>query len=186
MCRRVKYVSLNRNGDDDMKRILRTGSLLVCAMQLLCSGCGVTGSNPGNMPYEPDTPAPAAHEGVFVSEHGSMQFNGDGTTVLTDFDAVLSELTGLPEGAQTGTYVFLSGDLPPHGSMPVRYDTAHELQIDIGDQSAVVDMGIAAADGKSAQAGVDTVTPDRIPMLFYADGKSFDVIFQRENCETEP
>lgn len=168
-----------------MKQIPKTGFLLICVTSLLCSGCGFSGSNPGNMPYEPDTPAPAAHDGLFVSEHGSMRFNGDGTAVETDFDAVLSGLTGLPEGAQTGTYVFLSGDLPPHGSMPVRYDTAHELRIDIGENSAVIAMGIAAADGKSAQSGVNTVTPDCIPMLFHAEGKSFDVIFTRESSTSD-
>ena len=35
-----------------------------------------------NMPYEPDTPAPAPHEGVFTSEHGSMTFSGDGESVI--------------------------------------------------------------------------------------------------------
>ena len=138
------------------------------------------GLNPGNMPYEPDTPAPAAHDGVFVSEHGTLRFNGDGTSIETEFDAELSELTGLPEGTQQGTYVFLSGNLPPHGSMPVRYDTAHELEITVGEQSAVIQMGIASEDGKTAQVGVDIVTPERIPMLFYEDSKSFDVIFTKE------
>ena len=162
-----------------MKRITKKGCLFVCAIQLLLAGCGI-GSNPDNMPYEPDTPAPAAHDGTFVSEHGSLRFNGDGTSIETDFDAALSDLTGLPEGAQTGTYVFLSGNLPPHGSMPVRYDTAHELQITVGELSAVIDMGIASEDGKSAQVGVDTVTPEEIPMLFREDGRSFHVMFRKE------
>ncbi len=110
-----------------------------------------------------------------------MRFNGDGTSVETDFDAVLAALTGLPDGTQTGSYVFLSGDLPPHGSMPVRYDTAHELQIAVGDRSAVIDMGIASEDGKTAQVGVDIVTPERIPMLFREDGRTFDVMFVKES-----
>ncbi len=168
-----------------MKHILKHCRLPVCAAWILCTGCGIGNPNPGNMPYEPDTPAPAAHDGVFVSEHGSMRFSGDGTGVELDFDAELARLTGLPEGTQTGSYVFLSGDLPPHGSMPVRYDTAHELQIDAGEASAVIELGIAAEDGRSAQAGVNTVTPDRIPMLFHEDGRFFDVTFLRETSETE-
>lgn len=140
-------------------------------------------SNPGNMPYEPDRPAPAAHDDVFCSEHGTIRFQGDGTSIETAFDAKLSGLTGLPEGAQKGSYVFLSGDLPPHGSIPVRYDTAHELKITIGEQSAVIEIGIAAADGSSAQTGIDTVTPDRIPMLFHENGRFLDAIFVKEEAE---
>ena len=89
-------------------------------------------------------------------------------------------MTGLPEGEHTGTYVFLSGDLPPHGSIPVRYDTAHELRITVDGKSAVIDMGIAAEDGKSGQVGVNVVTPERIPMLFHQDGQFFHIQFQKE------
>jgi len=149
-------------------------------LTLLLCGCTQTGANPGNYPYEPDTPAPAVHEGVFTSEHGTMTFSGDGESIVIDFDTMLAELTGLPEGAQEGTYVFLSGNLPPHGSFPVRYDIAHELQITVGEQSAVIDMGLASEDGRSGTAGVDTVTPERIPMLFSGD-RFFSVVFQKED-----
>ena len=169
-----------------MMHILKKCCLPVCAVQILCTGCGFRGPNPGNMPYEPDTPELAAHDGVFVSEHGTMRFGGDGTNVEFDFDAELAGLTGLPEGTQTGSYVFLSGDLPPHGSMPVRYDTAHEMQISVGELSAVISMGIASEDGKTAQAGVNTVTPERIPMLFHEDGRFFDVMFTKtDSAETD-
>lgn len=152
--------------------------LLLLAALLLCAGCAQTGANPENYPYEPDTPPPAAHEGVFTSAHGTMTFSGDGESVVIDFDAALAELTGLPEGVHEGTYVFLSGDLPPHGSFPVRYDIAHELQITVGKQSAVIDMGLASEDGSSGTVGVDTVRPDRIPMLFSGDRFS-SVIFEK-------
>ena len=150
--------------------------LLLLALLCVCFSACTTGEN---RPYEPDTPAPAAHEGDFVSDHGSMRFKGDGKTVEINFDKYLSELTGLPEGAQEANYVFLSGDLPPHGSYVVRYDVAHELKITVGEQSAVISLGIAAADGKSAQSGVNTVTPDRIPMLFSNDEGSFTVLFEK-------
>ncbi len=130
-----------------------------------------------NVPYEPDTPLPPAHSGTFVSEHGTMTFSGDGESVVIDFDAYLAELTGLPEGEHAGTYVFLSGELPPNGSVPVRYDAAHELKLTVDGQSVVIGMGLAAADGKTAQVGVNVVTPERIPMLFSDDG-SFSVVFQ--------
>ncbi|MBQ6430361.1 MAG: hypothetical protein IJJ99_00575 [Oscillospiraceae bacterium] len=130
-----------------------------------------------NVPYEPETPPPAAHAGVFASAHGTMTFSGDGESVVIDFDADLAELTGLPEGEHAGTYVFLSGELPPNGSVPIRYDAAHELKLTVDGQSAVIELGLAAEDGKSAQSGVNTVTPERIPLLFFDDG-SFSVVFE--------
>lgn len=169
-----------------MKRLHQIGCLMFCAIPLLCTGCGFGNPNPGNMPYEPDTPAPAAHDGLFVSEHGTLRFNGDGSGIETDLDEELSALTGLPEGEQKGTYVFLSGELPPNGSIPVRYDTAHELQIDIGAQSAVISIGIASGDGKTASVGVDIVTPERIPMLFRDGVRFFHVIFLKADSEAQP
>lgn len=133
-----------------------------------------------NYPYEPNTPAPDPHEGTFVSEHGTMAFNGDGTSVTFDFDEELAGLAGLPAGEQNGTYVFLSGDLPPHGSIDVRYDIAHEWRISLEDTSVVIDLGLASKDGSTAQVGVDMVTDTRIPMLFQKDGKFFSVIFEKE------
>ena len=158
----------------DFWRAALTGCLII---MILCCACA--GSKPDNYPYEPDTPAPAPHDGVFASEHGTMTFDGDGESIVIDFDSSLADLTGLPEGTQEGTYVFLSGELPPHGSIPVRYDIAHELRITVGERSAVIEMGLASEDGSSAQAGTDTVTPERIPMLFYEDGRSFHVEFRK-------
>ena len=42
--------------------------------------------------------APAPHEGVFTSEHGSMTFPGDGESVIIEFDKELADCLGLPEG----------------------------------------------------------------------------------------
>ncbi len=133
-----------------------------------------------NYPYEPDTPAPDPHEGTFISEHGTMTFNGDGETLVYDFDEELAELTGLPSGEHAGTYVFLSGDLPPHGSIDVRYDIAHEWKIETDGISAVIRLGLAAQDGSTATVGVGIVTDTTIPFLFQKDGKSFNVIFEKE------
>ena len=160
-----------------MKKLL----LLLVSALLLCAGCGSGGgSKLDNYPYEPDTPAPAAHDGIFVSEYGTMAFPGDGERVAIDFDAYLAELTGLPEGAHEGTYAFLSGDLPPHGSMPVRYDVAHELRLTVDGQSVVLDVGIAAEDGRTGTVGVNVVTPDRIPLLFRTEDRFFHIAFQKE------
>ena len=158
--------------------------LWLTAFVFLCCGCGVSGSRLDNAPYEPDTPVPAAHEGTFTSDHGKMIFSGDGEHIEIDFDKTLSELTGLPEELTESEYIFLSGDLPPHGSMPVRYDTAHEMQITAGEHTAVIEMGIAAEDGKTAQAGIGTVTSERIPMLFTENGVMFTIVFEKEGDAT--
>ena len=49
--------------------------------------------------------------------------------------------------------MFLSGDLPPHGSIPVRYDIAHEMEITGGGQTAVITAGLASEDGKKKKIG---------------------------------
>ena len=55
--------------------------LILSLAALLLVGCNPVGE-PENIPYEPDTPAPDPHVGVFVSEHGSMEFFGDGERLL--------------------------------------------------------------------------------------------------------
>ncbi|MBR1669611.1 MAG: zinc ribbon domain-containing protein [Butyrivibrio sp.] len=153
---------------------------LVCAVfaAVLLTGC--VGAGSPNMPYELDTPAPHDHEGRFVSEHGSMTFNGDGTSITIDFDEALADLTDLPSGEQEGEYVFLSGDLPPVGSMDVRYDVAHEMRISVGDVSSVIRVGVASDDGNTATVGTGMVTPERIPLLFDIDGKNVTYMFEKE------
>ena len=133
-----------------------------------------------NYPYEPDTPPPPNHEGTFVSSHGTMTFNGDGETVAVEFDAYLASLLGISEGEHKGTYDFLSGNLPPHGSFPIRYDVAHEMRLVIDDNDIVIDMGLASEGGKTGSVGVNMVTPERIPMLFRED-KVFDIVFEKQN-----
>lgn len=131
----------------------------------------------GNYPYVPDRPAPAPHSGLFVSDWGTMEFNGDDTSIVIDFNAELAELSGLPEGRHEGTYAFLSGNLPPNGSFEIRYDAAHEMRITVGDTVSVIEMAVVSPDGKTGQSGIDTVTPERIPMMFSADGKFVGTVF---------
>ena len=166
-----------------MKRTLsrRNGIALVMLLLLavtMLTGC--VGAGSPNMPYEPDTPAPDPHNGLFVSDHGTMEFNGDGKSVTTDFDSELSALLGLPEGKQELTYVFLSGDLPSGGSVDCRYDVAHELRLSTADTSVVVDMALIGEDGVTVTKGTNHVTPERIPMFFREDGKILNVIFTKQ------
>ena len=133
-----------------------------------------------NYPYEPDTPAPQPHDGVFASDYGTMTFNGDGRTVILDVGSYFSSITGIPEGKQEAVYEFLTGELPPHGSMPIRYDVAHELRITIGEESYVLNLGIAAEDHQSATSGVGTVTEERIPIEYLDDYKFYSIIFTKQ------
>jgi len=132
-----------------------------------------------NKPFDPGTPEPAPHEGVFVADHGTMIFNGDGKYVAINFDEELAELIGLPSDSQLATYRFLSGDLPPHGSVNVRYDVAKELELTADGTTVVIQLGIAAEDGQTAQITVGTVTEDTIPLLFTDGQKWFNVIFYK-------
>ncbi|MBO4413890.1 MAG: hypothetical protein J5830_04215 [Clostridia bacterium] len=165
-----------------MKRIGKPTVFIVAIVLLLLCGC----SHGENAPYEPDTPEPAPHSGWFTTDghHGGMFFEGDGAGVRINFDGYLSEKTGLPEGEHEGTYVFLSGDLPPHGSVPVRYDAAHELRLNIGDRVAVLTLGIVSEDGKTVQSGVGTVTPDVIPVVIYDADVPVEIDFVLQNPPT--
>ena len=142
---------------DRFFRNIKMTLLAVCIL-LFIPGCG----DSSNVPYEPDTPAP------------------DGSSVVIDFDDELAGKLGLPSGEHEGSYAFLSGDLPPGGSTEVRYDVAHELKLMVGDESAVVAVGLASEDGKSASVGTGIVTADRIPLLIFEDGVNTNVIFIKE------
>ena len=149
---------------------------------LILSSCV---SKPDNMPYEPDTPLPNNHNGHYVSKIGSFDFNGDGKTIIVNMDKGLAELFELEEGTYEGSYIFLSGELPPHKSEPIRYDVAHELEIDLNINgeiySKVFNCGLVNEDSKTATVGTNVISEDRIPLLFEADSNIYNVIFVRES-----
>ncbi len=135
-----------------------------------------------NRPYEDEGVKGPNHDGVFLSEHGKMVFNGDGKSLTFDFDEVLCALTGLPAGEHSGTYAFLSADLPPHGKVRVHYETAMLLEIALDeDTKALIDLGIASKDGKSAASGKGIVRTDLIPFLFTDENGSFSILFEKES-----
>ena len=154
-----------------LKRFRRRGLLLAAlcaALALALSGCGrVGGVQPDNMPYEPDTPAPAPHEGRFQSDYGTMTFNGDGKSVVLDLDGDFAARLGLPAGEQTAAYAFCSGYLPPHGYVETRYDAAMELRLTVGEGEGAVTVMIDAgkyADG-NFYTGTNCITADRITLF---------------------
>ena len=97
--------------------------VLLLAVFLLAA-CGARDTPPDSSLPEPDP-----HDGVFTSEYGSMTFNGDGESVIFDFTPELQEATGLPDGEQSGSYVFLF----QHGQW--RYDKAERFRIAVADVS---------------------------------------------------
>ena len=127
-----------------------------------------------NYPYEPDTPAPAPHEGTFVSDYGTMTFNGDGESVTIDFNEDLAQRLGLPAGEQEATYVFLTGDLPPHGYIDIRYDVAmnFELTVGKGDDAVSVMVDIGQYEDGHFYTGTDCTTAERI--TFFVDDANGD------------
>lgn len=154
-----------------MKKIIIFIILLLCVGVLAsCGDLDDIGGQPDNMPYVPDTPAPDPHNGIFVSDHGTMEFNGDGKTVICNFDETAAKVTGLPEGEYEAEYSFMTGELPPWGSMPTRYDVAHELRITVGSESVTIDIGVV--DNGSASTGTNCTTENRITFIYY-DGNSF-------------
>ena len=133
-----------------------------------------------NDPPDPGTPAPDPHKGTFSCEYGTMTFNGDGKSISISVTPELAELTGLPEGDSSGTYAFLSGNLPPHGSVDVRYDVAHELEINAGNVSVVLNIGIASQDGKTYTVVYYTVTDSSIPIVLEKNGKNITADFKKQ------
>lgn len=103
----------------------RTASLLIsCLLLLMLAACGVR-----ETPPDDGTPAPPPHNGAFVSECGTMTFNGDGQSISAEFTDSFSELCGLPKGKIAGSYVFLFG----HGKW--RCDKAEYFRIRVGDKN---------------------------------------------------
>lgn len=80
-------------------------------------------------PPAADSPEPPTHMGKFVSEYGSMTFNGDGESVVIDFLPELADATGLPTGAAEGQYVFT------FQNGMYRYDKADGFALTIGEYS---------------------------------------------------
>ena len=97
--------------------------ILIAAAIALLTGCAT------EQPPAADYPEPPAHNGKFVSEYGSMTFNGDGESVIIDFQQELADATGLPTGAAEGQYVFT------FQQGMYRYDKADGFELIIGECS---------------------------------------------------
>ena len=129
---------------------------------------------------DPNSPEPLPHDGVFTCDYGTMTFNGDGKTVILDVGSFFSSITGIPEGKSEAVYEVLDWDLPPRESRPIRYDMASQLKITIGEESYVLDIGIASDDHQSASGEPGTITDKRIPIVYLDDYKFYSMIFRKK------
>lgn len=120
----------------------------------------LTGCN-AEQPPSADTSEPPAHTGTFVSEYGSMTFNGDGESVVIDFQPELADAAGLPSGTAEGQYVFT------FQNGMYRYDKADSFELTIGECSY------------SFLNIFQETNENRICVLSPCDDKS-DLVFEKE------
>ena len=130
--------------------------LAALALGLLLCACGGR-----DAPSDDGSPWPAAHDGLFVSEYGSLAFPGDGETVTLNFGPELAAATGLPEGECVGSYAFLY----QHGLW--RYDRADRLEL------------TAAGVNYSFTHLFSETTAERIVLISPLEGQT-ELIFEKE------
>ena len=104
------------------KRMIYLVLSIIMSVGLLVA-CG------NDTPPDDGTPEPDPHIGTFVSEYGTMTFNGDGESITFDFTSEFAEAAGLSGGEQSGSYVFLF----QHGQW--RYDKAERFRITAADSA---------------------------------------------------
>ena len=135
----------------------RAAGLLLCLFILL-GICACTQERPP----EDGTPEPAALDGTFSGEYGSLSFNGDGTTVTLDLAAAGAEALALPNGKTAANYVFLF-----HNEQ-WRYDKAETFRIILADKS----LSFRNALGQT----------DETAVAFYADAAGDQaVVFRKQS-----
>lgn len=116
--------------------MVRMLGLALCLCMVLCltAACG------DDRPPVEDSPAPAPHEGVFLSDYGTLTFPGDGRTVHMKVQAAFSKLSGLPSGEYDATYVFL------FQNKEWRYDQAETIRFTVEGRSYSFPLAISATE----------------------------------------
>lgn len=133
----------------------RLAILLSAAFLILCLCACKT-----EQPPKEDTPAPAAHDGMFVSDYGTLEFNGDGESVTVNISAELAQAMGLPENEFDGTYAFTF-----HHNL-WRYDQAERFCITCGDVTA--------------ELVNDFTKTDENTIAFTSPADGSDIVFEKE------
>ena len=127
-----------------MKRIKAVLGCLILLSAIVLTGCG------RDLPPGDGTDPPPALDGTYVSEHGSLTFNGDGRSVTLEIGEELAASSGLPEGTSEGTYVFL------FRNEECRYDKAEMFRITIGEEQYRFRNDLSAADEKTVAFFLDS------------------------------
>ena len=91
-----------------------------------------------------------------------MTFNGDGESVLLDFDAEIAKNTGLPEGVTEAKYYFFAPVVP--AGYICEYNEAHEMHFIIGEEDIGLNAGVRTPEG-SFSYGVNCITAERITLF---------------------
>lgn len=136
-------------------------TIIIC---LLFTGCGPK-SYDG--PPDPGTPEPPYHDGSFISEYGTMTFNGDGETVYIDFSPEYLEVLDNPPNEETYSYAFTW-----YSFGKCRYDVATEFKIHNGASDTSLDFSLYL-EGEGT-------TKDRIAFSYPTPEKKI-VVFQRKS-----
>lgn len=137
-------------------RFFRATGLLLCLFILL-GLCACT----KDKPPEDGAPEPAALNGTFLGEYGSLSFNGDGTTVTLDLTASGAEALALPYGETAANYVFLF-----HNEQ-WRYDKAETFRIILAEKPVSFRNALGQTDENT--------------VAFYADAAGDQaVVFQKQ------
>ena len=132
-----------------MKKILVL--LLSVLLTVTLIGCG---SEP---PPDDGSKEPPALNGAFQCRgYGRFVFNGDGKSIDMKVTKELADATGLPEGLNAGSYVFLF-----NGAL-WRYDRSDAVQITVKGENYRVNTLPGGTDEKR----IELLTPDGKTFLF--------------------
>ena len=132
--------------------------LCVCLLLVMLAACGQQEGPP-----ESDQPEPPALNGTYVSDYGTLVFNGDGRSAAWTLGPELAEFTGLPAEAD-GTYVFL------FRNEEWRRDKAESFRLQAGEAS----YQFGNALGEYAEGAVSIMDPD------FADGETMLFVLQAD------
>ena len=137
-----------------------TLALIFC---LLFAGCGPK-SYDG--PPDPGTPAPPPHEGSFISEYGTMTFNGDGETVYIDFSPEFLDVLNNPPNEETYSYAFTW-----YSFGECRYDVATEFKIhnEVSDISLTFSLYLEGEGTSKDKIAFSYPTPGDQSVIFIRD-----------------
>jgi hypothetical protein len=141
-----------------MKRLpIIITSIIIC---FLFAGCGPK-SYDG--PPDPGTPKPPSLDGIFMSEYGTMTFNGDGETVYINFSPEYLEILDNPPNEATYSYSFTW-----YSFGECRYDVATEFKLhnNESDTSLNFSLYLEGEGTTKDRIGFSYPTPDVQNIVF--------------------